>query len=365
MPDRIDVIIIGGGVAGTSLAWTLYESGKSFLLIDDCRDSTASRIAAGLITPITGKRLNETYQWSSAFRISDTFYRTVEERLQSQIWYRSGSARLLDPADKIEEVRERLAQFPEIQTAWLEPSWFDSNLMKNAGGFFMSEATRLDIQRYLADSHRYFQSKGMYHQAWVDLDEDIFLYTQNVFYRPSNITADYVICCRGIADRDHRYFQKARFNPAQGDILRIRFAQPIDNTTLHSGWWLTPAKAFETVGCLDVTTRPKSNEWLLGSTYQWRPLDGIPNPSGRDSLIEGLQQRLAIQCDVLDHHAAVRPASFDQKPMIGMHPDLPRLGMLNGLGAKGCYLAPWCASLMVKSLFDQQAVPKELLWYRK
>ncbi len=362
--DKVDVLILGGGVAGTSLAWTLYEANRSFLLIDDGSIGSASRIAAGLVTPITGKRLNETYQWSTAFKRSDAFYRQVEERLNETIWYRSGSVRMIDDTQSTEQIQERLKQFSEVETTWLDSTWFDSTLVNDPRGFFMSQASRLDTKRYLEKSHRFFSVYGMYYRSWVDLDEDIFLYPNNVYFRPSQVSADYAICCRGIADQSHRLFNNARFNPVQGDILRIQLEQPIDNTTLHCNWWITPTQAEKTVGCLDLMRRPKVSDWLLGSTYQWRPLDGVPSSAGRDSLLENLQQRVNVQCEVIEHNAAVRPTTFDQKPFIGMHPEHPRLGMLNGLGAKGCYLAPWCAELLSQHLFEKQPIPKELIWNR-
>ena len=53
-----DVIIVGQGLAGTTLAWHLREAGQRVLVIDACEPVTSSKIAAGLITPITGQRVS-------------------------------------------------------------------------------------------------------------------------------------------------------------------------------------------------------------------------------------------------------------------------------------------------------------------
>jgi glycine/D-amino acid oxidase-like deaminating enzyme len=361
---KIDVIIVGGGIAGTCLAWTLFERGYSFVLIDDGAPLTASRVAAGLVTPITGRRLNASYNWSIAFSHCDQFYQQIEQRLAAAFWYRSGAVRLRDAKLSEDDVKERLKQFPEIETVWLDSNWFDEHMLQNNGGFFMPQACRLDVNRFLQLSHQFFETRKSIVYASVDLDEDIFVHPQNVYYRMEDVSASYVICCRGIADQTHHWFEAARFNPAQGDILQIEFDRPLHNVTMHSNWWMTPVHAAKTLGCLDLGHRMKTNQWLLGSTYQWRPLNGLPSPEGRDSLLQGLVQRFNIPCQVVDHRAAIRPASFDQKPFLGMHNVLPRLGLLNGLGAKGCHLAPWCASLLVGELFDGQPLPNELRWDR-
>jgi len=55
-------LILGQGLAGTAIAWRLWERGLPFLIVDRDEPVTSSKIAAGLLTPITGMRmsLNET-----------------------------------------------------------------------------------------------------------------------------------------------------------------------------------------------------------------------------------------------------------------------------------------------------------------
>jgi len=55
-----DVLIIGQGICGTFLSWWLEQKGLSFIVIDEERPYTASRAAAGLINPVTGRRIVKT-----------------------------------------------------------------------------------------------------------------------------------------------------------------------------------------------------------------------------------------------------------------------------------------------------------------
>ncbi|RYD33523.1 MAG: hypothetical protein EOP86_13170, partial [Verrucomicrobiaceae bacterium] len=54
-PDPI--LILGQGLAGTLLAWHLHWLGQRVLILDREEADTSSKVAAGIVTPITGKRV--------------------------------------------------------------------------------------------------------------------------------------------------------------------------------------------------------------------------------------------------------------------------------------------------------------------
>src|SRR6185295_10715151 len=56
-----DVLIVGQGICGTFLSWYLEQAGLSFVVIDEEQTHTASRAAAGLINPVTGRRIVKTW----------------------------------------------------------------------------------------------------------------------------------------------------------------------------------------------------------------------------------------------------------------------------------------------------------------
>ena len=81
-----EYVIIGQGIAGSCVAWELWRRRKSFLLLDAGETATTSRVAAGLITPVTGQRL------VPSWRFQPSWYETAREQL-IKIW-RSCSALL-------------------------------------------------------------------------------------------------------------------------------------------------------------------------------------------------------------------------------------------------------------------------------
>ena len=350
------VIIIGGGIAGTTLAWTLHRRQIDFLLIDKDESQTASKVAAGLVTPITGRRVNSTLAWPTAYQTSDSLYRYAEGFLPEPVWFVAGSARICPTISAAQGLPNRLAGFESIDTTWMRASQFDPAWRAEFGGFWMPQAARLDVTKFLRLSQQYFALLGCFKIANIDLDDDLEVDSIDVNLKSLNASARFVICCRGVADSAEGPFSQARFAPAQGDILRIKTENLIQPTTIHSQWWMTPTKV--------SLSRDATDDWLLGSTYQWDPLDSLPSAAGRKKLLDDLAERLQQKVEVIEHRVGIRPASFDQRPLIGLHPQHRQLGMLNGLGAKGCYLGPWCAQILADAMFNGAEIPPMLQWHR-
>src|SRR5215216_4371506 len=52
-----DYLIIGQGICGTFLSWYLQKEDKNFLVIDRNEAASPSKISAGIINPVTGRRM--------------------------------------------------------------------------------------------------------------------------------------------------------------------------------------------------------------------------------------------------------------------------------------------------------------------
>src|SRR6187399_1262798 len=61
MSMQIEFLIIGQGISGTWLSYYLEKAKKSFIVIDNEQPNSASRIAAGIINPVTGRRIVKTW----------------------------------------------------------------------------------------------------------------------------------------------------------------------------------------------------------------------------------------------------------------------------------------------------------------
>ena len=77
-----DVLVIGQGICGTFLTWWLEQRGLSFVVIDEDRPATASRAAAGLINPVTGRRIVKTWMIDELLCFTEEAYLAISGELQ-------------------------------------------------------------------------------------------------------------------------------------------------------------------------------------------------------------------------------------------------------------------------------------------
>ena len=88
------ILIIGHGLVGACLAQRFIEADCEVTVYDRPQKDSASRVAAGLITPITGKGMNPSE------RITD-FYDEAIEFFSPTFYTETGTLRLFtDPKEK-------------------------------------------------------------------------------------------------------------------------------------------------------------------------------------------------------------------------------------------------------------------------
>lgn len=164
----MDAIIIGGGLAGMHLALMMDRAGLDVAVIDRPDPSCASRIAAGIINPITGRRFalswlydhlspvfKEVYryweeQWHDRFFFSRNIYRSVpHNKLVNDL-----DAKLSDPAYKI---HCRSMTSVEIQSA--------SGMVDFVEPGYVMHGYQLDTVRFLENAKAHFKSKNRFVEA--------------------------------------------------------------------------------------------------------------------------------------------------------------------------------------------------------
>ena len=69
-----------------------------------------------------------------------------------------------------------------------------------------------------------------------------------------------------------------------------------------------------------------------------------------------LKEWLKLPYKMLEHRAGLRPATLERRPFCGLHPLYPEIGILNGMGTKGCSLAPFFANQFAEFLVNGTAI---------
>lgn len=152
-----DFAIVGQGLAGTTLAWSLLRRGRSVVVLDAGRDGTSSRIAAGLLTPVTGKRLAVSWRWDELYPAAVAFYRSVEAETGCSFFHQRSALRLFADEAERNEYRKRE---PNILRGRVRLTDAPDAFAAPFGGFEMPDAARLDVPRYLDASRDHFRAQG-------------------------------------------------------------------------------------------------------------------------------------------------------------------------------------------------------------
>jgi glycine oxidase len=324
-----DVIIVGQGLAGTTLAWQLLMAGQRVLVLDAEQLVTSSKIAAGLITPITGQRMALSWQIDAFLPFAEQFYAAIEQRTGGRFFHTRTAVRLFGSVADQRTWMKRLEQ-PGYQERLTKPQprpVLASELGAAEFGGFAMHAAQLDVGAYLAASRTAFAATDAYAAMTLNWHHDVTIDAETVGIR--QLRTRRLISCEGYGATTNPYFADVPFKAAKGEILTIRVERAMPPHSLHRDVWVAP------------TAEP--DVFRVGSTYDWKLLDQVPTAAARAEIERKLRGLLHVPYTVLDHQAAVRPIIHLSEPIVGMHRRHQRLGYFNGLGSKGALHAPWFA----------------------
>lgn len=339
MMHRVDVVMVGQGLAGTALAWHLLRRGRTVLVIDREAAVTSSRTAAGLITPVTGKRLARSWRWDELYPAAVAFYREIEAATGEQFFHQRPALRLF--ADQSERAEFEKRAGGVLRGLVRRADDIPAALAAPLGGFEMPTAARLDVPRCLDASRDHFRRQEAYLAAELEVPRDVELIAGGVRLPRLGVEARWLVLCRGFAPDADPWFGGVRFNAAKGEILDLRIPDLCEQRVVNRGVWLAPVA---------------ESVFRCGATYTWDELNCEPTAVGRAEIESRLRDFLRLPFEVIDHRAAVRPVIDAGFPVLGRHPEFPQLAYFNGLGSKGSLLAPFFADQLAACLLGERDV---------
>jgi len=339
-----DYFIVGQGLAGTLLTHFLQRRGYRCLVIDQDKSTGASRVAAGLINPITGRRYVKSWRVDELIPFAEQTYRDLEAQLDVSIYHPRNILRSLFNHREESDWLARSAE-PGYE-AYVQDSIELGNYEKfTVAPYAYGEVTH-SAQVDLSVLKSAFRQKL---KADHELLDEPFDYEQ-LAIRADGLSygsyrAERIVFCEGYQATVNPFFKYLPFGGAKGEVLLVRL----------------PYANFEKVLKHRVFIVPMQNDlYWIGATYDWKFADEQPTADGGNYLRDRLDDILRTPYEVVEHRAAVRPTVKDRRPFLGVHPDFERLFLFNGLGTKGASLGPYWASHMVDYLAKNSNLDKEV-----
>lgn len=331
------LLIIGQGIAGTVLALTALERGYQVTCVDLGDPAIATRAAAGILNPVTGPRLNLSWQVHTLMPAAKAFYQHWENQLNTAFFSECTIRRLFRTEAEItyHTKRYRVEENRCFLGDWAHPEPIPHQANSRLGECAIRAAV-LDIPNFLDSTRRWLKTHSTLRiEPFVYSDVTLEPETASVNWQGNRY--DHVIFCEGYGVHNNPWFSSLPFKPAKGESLEVELTYPLAAEVLSAEKWILPLG-----GCHALT----------GSTYVWEPLDNTCTAEGRDQLLQGIATMLPDNPvkTVLAHRAGVRPCSHNTRPYVGKHPEHRQLCILNGLGSKGTLMAPSCAAQLLDHL---------------
>ena len=330
---QVDVLVIGQGICGTLLSWFLHKEGVSFLVMDDASEVSASKVAAGVINPVTGRRYVTTWMADELQDFAQTVYNDMGSYLGENFISSKSVIDFFPSAQMRNAFVDRISEDDTFLHPFPDQDLFNPFFNYDFGSGEIRPAYTIHMQQLVAAWRKKLIELNSLREEPFEL-ENLQLKSEGIQY--NDITAKKIIFCNGIATAGYPWFSLLPFSANKGEALLIECKYLPTEHIYKRGMALVPL--------------PEPNQFWLGSNYQWEFEDAQPSENFYKGASELLQRWLKVPYTITGHKAAIRPATLERRPFVGFHPHFPALGILNGMGSKGASLAPFFANQLVQHL---------------
>ena len=342
MPESSDVVIVGGGAAGCSVAYHLALAGVKSTIIEGQGVATqASGFSAGGLNPLQGTGIPGplgSLAMESYLMHLDLFGQLQDD---TGIDYDGRIISLL----KVAFDEEELAELQETEDVFAPVDGFETRWLDNREVLELEPRVSPKIIRGLVargnaamDSYKYTLALL---QSAEKMGASIRSGTVAGLERDNNrITGvrldDETISCGQIVLAMGPWSRKAEawldayipVDPLKGEITRMELpGTPLTHALSGGGGSLHP--------------KPDGLVWC-GTTEEWRGFDKETSTSAHQSILEGAVRLVPDMADarLSLQTACLRPVTPDWLPIIGRLPGWDNVYLATGAGKKGILLSP-------------------------
>lgn len=339
---QADYLVIGQGISGTWLSYYLEQAGASFLVIDNADPGAPSRLAAGIINPVTGRRHVSVWLDTTLWSFVPEAYHQLGTRLQVNAISRRDIIDFFPTPQMRLSFSERVAEHAAYMSLGTDDYKYLDSFNYDFGYGCISPVYTAHLETILPAWRKHLQANARLLEKNFDHH---LLEVSPGGVRYQDITAGTVIFCDGAAGSQLPWFERLPFAPNKGEALTLHIPDLHAAYVYKKGMMLTPLA--------------NPGEWWVGSGYAWDFENLDPTPEFRAKTEALLKEWLKIPFTITGHLAGNRPATLERRPFVGRHPLFPQIAILNGMGTKGCSLAPYFARQLAEHLLHQAPIHPE------
>jgi glycine/D-amino acid oxidase-like deaminating enzyme len=333
------VLIIGQGIAGTWLSYRFAQKGAEVIVIDKEHPDSSTRVASGVINPVTGRQVVTTWRADELLPFSEKQYARIGKEVGSEVVKNCGILAFPPSDQMMDAYAQKMAEGSPYVHMVAEADTYEEYFHFLYGAVHIKPAYWIDLQTLLAGWRKKLVENNNLINEFFD-ENHLEVHSDYVNYK--EIRADYVFYCIGMKAAQSAYWSGLPFSFNKGEALIVDI----------------PGLPHGQIYKFGISTLVPWHDgtWWVGSTYDNRYSDENPTAAFRQKMELFLQQTVKMPFTVISQIAAIRPATVERRPFAGLHPVHTRVGILGGLGTKGVSLAPWLAKQLVENVYDGKPI---------
>ena len=339
-------IIVGGGIAGISIAFELLKRNEEIMLIDK-NTNAASEVAGGIINPIVFRRTTKSWRIDEMLPEALSFYSDFEKKCNSQFLKKIVIRRFFSSKQEAETwgKKQKKEAFRDYLAELTEEDSLFSKVKNEFGSGRVKNAYWINPKKFIKEAHAFLKKETIYKKETFEYNKiDL---TKKKY---KNIPFTRIFFCEGHQVKNNPFFNQLPISWTKGQLLTIRSQNLYNKTLLNRKCFVLPREK-------DV--------FLLGATYEWNATNYKTTNDAQSELLEKFKYISDERPEIICQEAGIRPTTPDRRPFIGCHQIHNNLFIFNGLGAKGYLIAPLLSKELMESILENKTLNLETSTQRK